>query len=222
MYGSIREDLVARLDEARASGVYKQELVIITPQSAHVSVGGRTPGELLNLCANNYLGLADHPDLIAAATAALERWGFGMASVRFICGTQGVHRELEQRLSEFLGTEDTILFSSCFDANGGGFEALLSDEDAVISAALNHASITDGIRLCKAARFRNANGDMDELEARLREASGARYRLIATDGVFSMDGYLAKLDLICDLAEQHDALVLVDDSHAVGFVGPGG
>jgi len=196
--------------------------VITTPQSAHVAVDGRHPAELLNLCANNYLGLADHPDLIAAAAAALERWGFGMASVRFICGTQGVHRELEKRLSRFLGTEDTILFSSCFDANGGLFEALLSDEDAIISDALNHASIIDGIRLCKAARYRYANGDMDELETRLREAAGARYRLIATDGVFSMDGYFAKLDQICDLAERYDALVMVDDSHAVGFVGPGG
>jgi glycine C-acetyltransferase len=222
MYGAMQEELQARLDEARASGVYKQELVITTPQSAHVAVDGRTPGELLNLCANNYLGLADHPALIAAAAAALERWGFGMASVRFICGTQGVHRELEERLSAFLGTEDTILFSSCFDANGGVFEALLSDEDAVISDALNHASIIDGIRLCKAERLRYANGDLDELEARLQESSAARYRLIATDGVFSMDGYFAKLDKICDLAERYDALVLVDDSHAVGFVGDGG
>jgi len=222
VYGTIQADLKARLDEARSSGVYKQELVITTPQSAHVAVDGRHPAELLNLCANNYLGLADHPDLIAAAAAALERWGFGMASVRFICGTQGVHRELEERLSRFLGTEDTILFSSCFDANGGLFEALLSDEDAIISDALNHASIIDGIRLCKAARYRYANGDMDELETRLREAAGARYRLIATDGVFSMDGYFAKLDQICDLAERYDALVMVDDSHAVGFVGPGG
>jgi glycine C-acetyltransferase len=222
VYGSIREELETRLAEARASGVYKQELVITTPQSAHVAVAGREPGELLNLCANNYLGLADHPDLIAAAADALERWGFGMASVRFICGTQSVHRELEKRLAEFLGTEDSILFSSCFDANGGLFEALLSQEDAVISDALNHASIIDGIRLCKAERHRYANGDMDELEAKLRETAGARYRLIATDGVFSMDGYLAKLDRICDLAARYDALVMVDDSHAVGFVGPGG
>ena len=222
MYASIREELETRLAEARASGVYKQELVITTPQSAHVAVAGRDPSELLNLCANNYLGLADHPDLIAAATDALKRWGFGTASVRFICGTQSVHRELEERLAGFLGTDDAILFSSCFDANGGLFEALLSEEDAVISDALNHASIIDGIRLCKAARHRYANGDMDELEAKLRETAGARYRLIATDGVFSMDGYLAKLDRICDLADRHDALVMVDDSHAVGFVGPGG
>jgi glycine C-acetyltransferase len=222
VYGSIREELQTRLAEARSSGVYKQEIEITTPQSAHVTVADRVPSRLLNLCANNYLGLADHPALVAAATAALERWGFGMASVRFICGTQSLHRELERRLSEFLGTEDTILFSSCFDANGGLFEALLSEQDAVISDALNHASIIDGIRLCKAERHRYANGDMDELEAKLRETAGARYRLIATDGVFSMDGYLAKLDHICDLADRYDALVMVDDSHAVGFIGPGG
>jgi glycine C-acetyltransferase len=222
VYGSIREDLASQLAAARTSGVYKSELAITTPQSAHVAVADRDPSELLNLCANNYLGLADHPDLVAAAVDALERWGFGMASVRFICGTQTIHRDLERRLAEFLGTEDAILFSSCFDANGGLFEALLSDDDAVISDALNHASIIDGIRLCKAERHRYANGDMDELDAKLRETAGARYRLIATDGVFSMDGYFAKLDQICDLADRHDALVMVDDSHAVGFVGPGG
>jgi glycine C-acetyltransferase len=176
-------------------------------------------GELLNMCANNYLGLASHPAIVGAAHEALDAWGYGMASVRFICGTQALHRELEERLSTFLGTEDTILFSSCFDANGGLFEALLGEEDAVISDQLNHASIIDGIRLCKARRLRYANGDMDELEARLIEAADARYRLIATDGVFSMDGYLARLDAICDLAERHDALVMVDDSHAVGVVG---
>jgi glycine C-acetyltransferase len=179
-------------------------------------------GRVLNLCANNYLGLASHPDIVAAAHAALDRWGFGMASVRFICGTQVLHRELERRLSEFLGTDDTILYSSCFDANGGLFEALLGPEDAVISDQLNHASIIDGIRLCKAQRLRYANRDMDELETRLQEAAGARYRLIATDGVFSMDGYVADLAAICDLADRHDALVMVDDSHAVGFVGAGG
>ncbi|MDX6399919.1 MAG: glycine C-acetyltransferase [Gaiellaceae bacterium] len=223
MYGSIRQELEARLDEARASGVYKRELEITTPQSARVSVEeGDGRRELLNLCANNYLGLADHPELIAAAADALTTWGLGMASVRFICGTQSLHRELEERLSAFLGTEETILFSSCFDANAGLFEALLSDEDAIISDALNHASIIDGIRLCKARRLRYSNGDMEELEARLREAANARYRLIATDGVFSMDGYLAKLDQICDLADRYDALVMVDDSHAVGFVGTGG
>jgi len=220
LYGTLRDDLVETLAEIREAGLYKSELTMTTPQGAHVSV--EESGELLNLCANNYLGLANHPAIVAAARDALDRWGYGMASVRFICGTQALHRELEQRLSEFLGTDDTILFSSCFDANGGLFEALLGDEDAVISDQLNHASIIDGIRLCKAQRLRYANGDMDELEARLGEASGARRRLIATDGVFSMDGYLAQLDRICDLAERHDALVMVDDSHAVGVVGPGG
>jgi glycine C-acetyltransferase len=220
MYGALRDDLVATLAEVREAGLYKSELLITTPQGAHVEVEGR--GELLNLCANNYLGLASHPAIVQAAHEALDRWGYGMASVRFICGTQTLHRELEERLSAFLGTDDTILFSSCFDANGGLFEALLSEQDAVISDQLNHASIIDGIRLCKARRLRYANGDLDELEARLREAKDARYRLVATDGVFSMDGYLAKLDGICDLAERHDALVMVDDSHGVGVVGAGG
>jgi glycine C-acetyltransferase len=220
VYGTLQQDLAGRLAEVRAAGLYKSELAITTPQSAHVEVEGR--GELLNLCANNYLGLASHPEVVAAARDALDRWGFGMASVRFICGTQALHQELERRLSEFLGTDDTILFSSCFDANGGLFEALLGEEDAVVSDQLNHASIIDGIRLCKARRLRYANGDMDELEARLLEAGDARYRLIATDGVFSMDGYVAKLDRICELAERHESLVMVDDSHAVGFVGPNG
>jgi len=220
MYGTLRDDLVGTLAEVREAGLYKSELEITTPQGAHVDVTGR--GELLNLCANNYLGLANHPAIVEAAHEALDRWGYGLASVRFICGTQAVHRELEGRLSEFLGTDDTILFSSCFDANGGLFEALLGEEDAVISDQLNHASIIDGIRLCKARRLRYANGDMDELEARLEEAADARHRLIATDGVFSMDGYLAQLDRICELAERHDALVMVDDSHAVGVVGPNG
>jgi len=220
MYGKLRDELTETLAGLREAGTYKTELVMTTPQGAHVEVEGR--GELLNLCANNYLGLANHPSVVAAAHEALDRWGYGMASVRFICGTQALHRELEQRLSAFLGTDDTILFSSCFDANGGLFEALLTEEDAVISDQLNHASIIDGIRLCKAQRLRYANGDMDELEARLVETAGARRRLIATDGVFSMDGYLARLDEICDLAERHDALVMVDDSHAVGVVGPGG
>jgi glycine C-acetyltransferase len=220
VYGSMREELALRLAQVRDEGLYKSELLITTPQSAHVAVEGR--GELLNLCANNYLGLASHPEVVAAARDALDRWGFGMASVRFICGTQALHHELEQRLSGFLGTDDTILFSSCFDANGGLFEALLDEKDAVISDQLNHASIIDGIRLCKARRLRYANGDMDELEARLQETADARYRLIATDGVFSMDGYFAKLDSICELAERHDALVMVDDSHAVGFIGPTG
>jgi glycine C-acetyltransferase len=220
MYGTLRDDLVGTLAEVREAGLYKSELEITTPQGAHVDVTGR--GELLNLCANNYLGLANHPAIVEAAHEALDRWGYGMASVRFICGTQALHRELEERLSEFLGTDDTILFSSCFDANGGLFEALLGEEDAVISDQLNHASIIDGIRLCKARRLRYTNGDMDELEARLEESADARRRLIATDGVFSMDGYLAQLDRICELAERHDALVMVDDSHAVGVVGPGG
>jgi glycine C-acetyltransferase len=220
MYGTLRDDLVGTLAEVRKAGLYKSELEITTPQGAHVDVTGR--GELLNLCANNYLGLANHPAIVEAAHEALDRWGYGLASVRFICGTQTVHRELEERLSEFLGTDDTILFSSCFDANGGLFEALLGEEDAVISDQLNHASIIDGIRLCKARRLRYANGDMDELQARLEEAADARHRLIATDGVFSMDGYLAQLDRICELAERHDALVMVDDSHAVGVVGSNG
>jgi glycine C-acetyltransferase len=188
----------------------------------HGSLRDRLVETLLNLCANNYLGLASHPAIVAAAHDALDRWGYGMASVRFICGTQALHRELEERLSAFLGTDDTILFSSCFDANGGLFEALLGEEDAVISDQLNHASIIDGIRLCKAQRLRYANGDMDELEARLVEAAGTRERLIATDGVFSMDGFLARLDRICELAERHEALVMVDDSHAVGIVGERG
>ena len=219
MYGTLRDDLAGRLVEVREAGLYKTEHVMTTPQGAHVDVEGR---ELLNLCANNYLGLASHPAMVEAAHEALDRWGYGMASVRFICGTQALHRELEERLSSFLGTDDTILFSSCYDANGGLFEALFDEQDAVISDQLNHASIIDGIRLCKARRLRYANGDMDELEARLEESADARYRLIATDGVFSMDGYLAQLDSICDLAERHNALVMVDDSHAVGVLGPGG
>ncbi|MFF4545819.1 glycine C-acetyltransferase [Streptomyces sp. NPDC001435] len=225
MFNSVRDDLRATLDDIRAAGLHKPERVIDTPQSAtvNVSAGGR-PGEVLNFCANNYLGLADHPEVIAAAHTALDRWGYGMASVRFICGTQEVHKELEARLSAFLGQEDTILYSSCFDANGGVFETLLGAEDAVISDALNHASIIDGIRLSKARRFRYANRDMADLERQLKEAveGGARRRLIVTDGVFSMDGYLAPLREICDLADRYDAMVMVDDSHAVGFVGPGG
>ena len=220
MNSAIREDLANRLAEVRQEGLFKTELVMTTPQDAHVTVEAH--GAMINLCANNYLGLASHPEIVAAAHEALDRWGFGTASVRFICGTQAIHRDLERRLSEFLGTEETILFSSCFDANGGLFETLLGDQDAVVSDALNHASIIDGIRLSKAARHRFANSDMDELEAQLRQTQGARYRLIATDGVFSMDGYVAKLDAICELAEQYDSLVMVDDSHAVGFVGPNG
>ncbi|WP_406724174.1 glycine C-acetyltransferase [Streptomyces sp. GD-15H] len=225
MFDSVRDDLRTTLDEIRAAGLHKPERVIGTPQSATVNVtaGGR-PGEVLNFCANNYLGLADHPEVLAAAHEALNRWGYGMASVRFICGTQEVHKELEARLSAFLGQEDTILYSSCFDANGGVFETLLGPDDAVISDALNHASIIDGIRLSKARRFRYANRDMADLERQLKEAAegGARRKLIVTDGVFSMDGHVAPLAEICDLADRHDAMVMVDDSHAVGFVGPGG
>ncbi|GAA0922571.1 glycine C-acetyltransferase [Streptomyces thermoalcalitolerans] len=225
MFTSVRDDLRATLDEIRAAGLHKPERVIGTPQSATVEVtaGGR-PGPVLNFCANNYLGLADHPEVIAAAHEALDRWGYGMASVRFICGTQEVHKELEARLSAFLGQEDTILYSSCFDANGGVFETLLGPEDAVVSDALNHASIIDGIRLSKARRFRYANRDLADLERQLKEATegGARRKLIVTDGVFSMDGYVAPLREICDLADRYDAMVMVDDSHAVGFVGPQG
>jgi glycine C-acetyltransferase len=217
---AMRVELQQRLTEMRETGVYKPERLLSTPQATHVrDDSGR---EILNLCANNYLGLADDPRVVAAAHGALDRWGFGMASVRFICGTQQIHRELEDALSAFLGTEDTILFPSCFDANGGVFEALLDERDAVISDALNHASIIDGVRLCKAQRLRYANRDLAELEQRLQETRDARYRLIVTDGVFSMDGYLAPLDRICELADRYDALVMVDDSHAVGFVGPTG
>ncbi|GAA4416743.1 glycine C-acetyltransferase [Actinokineospora soli] len=220
MFGAMRETLRTTLDEIRDAGLYKSERVITSPQRAAVTVGDAEP--VLNFCANNYLGLADHPTLIQAAKDALDEWGFGMASVRFICGTQAPHKKLEARVSEFLGTDDTILYSSCFDANGGLFETLLTDQDAVISDELNHASIIDGIRLSKARRMRYRNRDMADLEARLVEARDARFRLIATDGVFSMDGYLAPLDEICDLAERHDALVMVDDSHAVGFMGATG
>ncbi|MGW4790915.1 glycine C-acetyltransferase [Nonomuraea sp. NPDC004297] len=219
MFTNVRQQLRTTLDEITEAGLLKPERVISTPQSSQVSVAGR---EVLNFCANNYLGLADEPTVIEAAKRALDRWGFGMASVRFICGTQEVHKELEGRLSDFLGMEDTVLYSSCFDANGGVFETLLDAQDAVISDALNHASIIDGIRLSKAQRLRYANRDMSELEARLKEASEARRRLIVTDGVFSMDGYLAPLREICDLADRYDAMVMVDDSHAVGFVGPTG
>jgi glycine C-acetyltransferase len=215
-----RDELAGEVDALRAEGLFKAERVITSPQGARVRV--RDGGEVLNFCANDYLGLADHPTVLAAARDALDRWGFGLASVRFICGTQEIHTQLEERLSAFLGTEETILYGSCFDANGGLFETLLGPEDVVISDALNHASIIDGIRLCKARRLRYANSDMDELEQRLREAAGARRIVIATDGVFSMDGYIARLDTICDLADRHGALVMVDDSHAVGFIGPTG
>ncbi len=207
------------LDNLRAQGLFKPERVLEGPQGGVVEAGGR---EVINLCANNYLGLANHPAVRAAAQRSLDTYGYGMASVRFICGTQETHKELERRLARFLGMQDVILYSSCFDANGGLFETLLDERDAVISDALNHASIIDGIRLCKAQRLRYANSDMGELEARLKEAAGARTRLIATDGVFSMDGYIAKLREICDLAERYDALVMVDDSHATGFMGATG
>jgi glycine C-acetyltransferase len=220
MYGELKNDLRRTIEEIREAGLYKSERVIATPQNAAVRVG--QGDEVLNFCANNYLGLADHPKLIEAAKTALDEWGFGMASVRFICGTQEPHKELERKLSEFLGTDDTILYSSCFDANGGLFETLLGAEDAIISDELNHASIIDGVRLSKARRYRYKNRDMDDLERQLKDSADARYRLIATDGVFSMDGYLAPLDEICDLAERYNALVMVDDSHAVGFTGPTG
>ena len=219
MYAMLKDQLADDLSTLKAEGLYKAEAVISTPQSARIGVGDQ---QLLNFCANNYLGLADHPVMIAAAQQALERWGFGMASVRFICGTAEIHKELERRVAQFLGTEDAILYSSCFDANGGLFETLLGPEDAVISDELNHASIIDGVRLCKATRLRYLNRDMADLEAKLRESRGARHRLIATDGVFSMDGYVAPLDAIVDLAERYGALVMVDDSHAVGFMGPTG
>jgi len=220
MNDSFRQHLLEQLDAIRAAGTYKSERVISTPQGAQIRVAGGAP--VLNMCANNYLGLAGHPEVIKAAHAALDRWGYGLSSVRFICGTQGVHKELESALSAFLGTEGTILYGSCFDANGGLFETLLGEQDAIISDELNHASIIDGVRLCKAARFRYRNSDMTDLEAQLKEAAGARFRLIATDGVFSMDGYIANLPAICELADKYDALVMVDDSHAVGFMGPTG
>jgi glycine C-acetyltransferase len=219
MYGTIQEFLSGKLGSIEEAGLFKRERIIDSPQQAEVRAAG---AEVLNMCANNYLGLANHPDVLKAAHQALDRWGYGMASVRFICGTQTIHKELEDRLSAFLGTEDTILYSSCFDANGGLFETLLEAEDAVISDELNHASIIDGIRLCKAARFRYRNGDMSDLEAKLQEASGSRHKLIATDGVFSMDGYVAKLGEICALADKYGAMVMVDDSHAVGFMGKTG
>ncbi|MFJ5697773.1 glycine C-acetyltransferase [Arthrobacter sp. NPDC093139] len=224
MYSAIKDQLRSELDEIRTAGLYKTERHIDSPQANRIAAGqiGHEASPVLNFCANNYLGLADHPDIIAAAKSAMDERGFGMASVRFICGTQDLHLQLEARVSKFLGTEDTILFSSCFDANGGVFESLFGPEDAVISDALNHASIIDGIRLCKAQRFRYANQDMADLEAKLLEAAGARRKIIVTDGVFSMDGYLAPLEAICDLAEKHDALVMVDDSHAVGFMGATG
>ncbi len=234
MYSSTQAALAATLAEIEAAGLTKHERQLSSPQNAHISTvtGGVMPStaqgntatqrSALNFCANNYLGLANHPQVVAAAAEALSTWGFGMASVRFICGTQTLHKQLEDRLSRFLGTDDTILFSSCYDANGGVFEVLFDEPDVIISDELNHASLIDGIRLSKAQRARYRNADMADLEAKLHAAAGARRRVIVTDGVFSMDGYLAPLGAICDLADRYDALVLVDDSHAVGFIGPGG
>ena len=223
MFGSKAQAVYReQLNGIRDAGTWKDERVIVTPQQASIAVRGGE--EVINFCANNYLGLSDDPTIIAAAKRTMDERGFGMSSVRFICGTLDIHKELESKLSEFLGTDDTILYSSCFDANGGLFETLLGPDDAIISDSLNHASIIDGVRLCKAKRFRYANSDMADLEAKLEEATaaGARITMIATDGVFSMDGYIAKLGAICDLADRYDALVMVDDSHAVGFMGPTG
>jgi len=220
MKTQLLKHLSTELDTIRANGLFKAERIITSTQSADITVTGGA--HVLNFCANNYLGLANNPDLIATGKNALDAHGYGMASVRFICGTQDIHKQLEKRISEFLGMEDTILYSSCFDANGGLFETLLNEEDAIISDALNHASIIDGIRLCKAQRYRYANNDMHELESHLKTAQAQRHRLIATDGVFSMDGYIANLQAVCDLAEKYDAMVMVDDSHAVGFIGDKG
>jgi glycine C-acetyltransferase len=220
VFANVRDEISEELDKIRADGLFKAERVIMSPQQASIRV--QDGAEVLNLCANNYLGLADDPRIIAAAKDALDRWGYGLASVRFICGTQDVHKQLEQRISDFLGTEDTILYSSCFDANGGLFETILGEQDAVISDELNHASIIDGVRLCRAKRLRYHNRDMVDLEQQLQAAQGARRRLIATDGVFSMDGYVSPLGEICALAERYQAMVMVDDSHAVGFVGDRG
>jgi glycine C-acetyltransferase len=219
MFDQAKEHYSAILDEIRGAGLFKHERIITSPQSAEIQVGD---GTVINFCANNYLGLSSHPRAIEAARAALDERGFGMSSVRFICGTQDKHKELESKVSSFLGTDDTILYSSCFDANGGLFETLLGPEDAIISDVLNHASIIDGIRLCKAQRHRFANDDMDELEAKLKATQGARLRMIATDGVFSMDGNIARVDAICDLADKYGAMVMVDDSHATGFIGKTG
>jgi glycine C-acetyltransferase len=220
MFGAIKEVLADQLQQIQDDGLFKGERVITSPQRAHIAVVERE--EVLNLCANNYLGLADHPAVIAAAHEALDKWGYGLASVRFICGTQQIHKQLERRISEFLGTDDTILYSSCFDANGGLFETLFGPEDAILSDELNHASIIDGVRLCKAQRFRYLNNDMADLESKLKQAAEARFRIIVTDGVFSMDGIIANLAGVCELADKYDALVMVDDSHAVGFMGKQG
>lgn len=220
MYTKYKDFLASTLEGLKADGLYKSERIIVSPQCANIAIN--TGQKVLNMCANNYLGLADHPEVVKAAQEGLKERGYGLSSVRFICGTQDIHKQLEEKLSGFLGTDDTILYSSCFDANGGLFETLLTAEDAIISDELNHASIIDGVRLCKAQRYRYKNSDMEDLETQLKAASGARFKLIATDGVFSMDGYIAKLDKICDLADKYDAMVMVDDSHAVGFVGEHG
>lgn len=220
MFGKMKNHITEQINQIKEAGMYKSERIITSPQNNRINVeSGKT---VLNFCANNYLGLADHPEVINAAKESYDKWGYGLSSVRFICGTQQIHRQLEQKVAEFLGTEDTILYSSCFDANGGLFETILDPEDAIISDQLNHASIIDGIRLCKAQRYRYKNSDMADLEEKLKEAQNARYRLIATDGVFSMDGYVAKLDQICDLAEKYDALVMIDDCHATGVIGKTG
>jgi glycine C-acetyltransferase len=220
MLAEFEKQLSQTLEEIKSQGLYKTERIITTPQDAHIAVAGGK--RVLNMCANNYLGLADHPELIKAAKEALDTHGLGMASVRFICGTQDLHKELEAALTKFLGTKETILYPSCFDANGGLFETLLTEKDAIISDELNHASIIDGVRLCKARRFRYKHSDMADLEAKLKEASGARFRLIATDGCFSMDGTIADLESIVDLAEKYDALTMIDDAHATGFLGKTG
>ncbi len=220
MYGKFQQHLATTLGDIREAGLFKSERVIESPQEAHIKVTGDR--SVLNMCANNYLGLSDHPAIVEAAKKGLEEWGFGLSSVRFICGTQAIHKQLEEKISAFLGTEDTILYTSCFDANGGLFETVLGEADAVISDELNHASVIDGIRLSKAQRFRYKNGDMGDLEAQLQTASSARFKMIATDGIFSMDGFIAKLPEICDLADKYEALVMIDDSHAVGFMGEHG
>lgn len=222
MYGKFKDHLNTELNNIREAGLYKNERVITSPQSAHIEVNGGK--KVLNFCANNYLGLSSHPDVIASAKKSYDEWGYGLSSVRFICGTQKIHKQLEEKISNFLGMEDTILYGSCFDANGGLFETLMLEQDAIISDELNHASIIDGIRLSKAKRFRYKNNNMEDLEAQLKlaDADGARFKLIATDGVFSMDGYIANLEAVCDLAEKYNALVMVDDSHAVGFMGEHG
>ena len=220
MYSNIKEHYSSIVNSIKEEGLYKSERIISSPQSAHIKVASGKG--LLNMCANNYLGLADNPEIIKAAKESFEKWGYGLSSVRFICGTQELHKELENKITTFLGTEDTILYTSCFDANGGLFETLLSEEDAIISDELNHASIIDGVRLCKAQRYRYKNSNMNDLEDKLKEAQSARYRMIATDGVFSMDGFIANLKDICTLAEKYNAMVMVDDSHAVGFMGKHG